>query len=165
MALDAVELAGHQTSARQSYRNTDHQAQAELQQRPARHELEDASAVRAQRHANTDLASAPRHRVCRDAVESDTGQDQRQQSEELCEPRDELVLIEVEAKLLPEALHVEHGEVGIDVGEGPADSGLQVLRFAGHAQLDIANVIGADHSRDVGGFLSVTVWRHGRKNM
>jgi hypothetical protein len=59
----------------------------------------------------------------------------------------ELVLIEIKIKLLAKALHVEHGQVGIDIGEGAAHGGFEIFRLPGHAQLDVADVIGTDHAR------------------
>src|SRR3989442_318305 len=84
-------------------------------------------------HSATSAMRMPISLVRRDhgvscyAVQADAGQDECQQAEELGEPRDQTLPVEIARYLLAEAHHPEHRQIRISVGQSTADGRFQAL--------------------------------------
>ena len=74
---DAAHAAGSPTAMPASTRRTP----------PLKHQRDDALSRRAERHADADFLDALRHAVCQQAIESDAGQQQREDTETARERR------------------------------------------------------------------------------
>ena len=75
----------------------------------------------AQRHAHPNLAGAPLHCVCGDAVQTHRSEHQRQHTKQPRHLRDRALLIKSAVHLLLHGLNINEGQIGIDFAEHFAD--------------------------------------------
>ncbi len=75
------------------------------------------TAVGAQGHAHPNLAGAPLYRVCRDTIEADGSEHQRQQTKEPGHLRHGALLVEIAVNLILHGLNIDNGQIGIDFAE------------------------------------------------
>src|SRR5580765_3105970 len=107
---NAVKLARHEAAADECDRYAEGKAESHLPGGGAENEREDVVAVGAESHAQADFAGAARDRVGSDAVQSDGGQHESEQSKQRSEAADEAVLIEISGDLIVESFEIEDGE-------------------------------------------------------
>ena len=139
---------------------------ADTLERPAQHHADHAAAIGAERHAQADLAPAARHGIRRDAVEADRGEDQRNDAEQAGEAGDGALLVEGPRHLFLERADVDHGQVGIRLGERARHEWLQrALRRVGHQQNAADVVRGRLHALHQRARRSFTVCASDTKNI
>src|SRR3984885_10855373 len=142
-ALHFIEPRLDQECASDRRRYADEQADEDLQESSAQNEADDGELIRAESHADTDLAGAALHAVGGDAIESDSGQDEREDAEEAGHLRDGALLIEAVCNLLLHGLHVDERKVRVDRREDTADLRFEAASAAVHLQHGALDHVGA----------------------
>ena len=160
-------MGRHRVPRQNGCRNADRQSDPDLHKRALQHQLQNIHPVGAQRHADSDFAGAPLHRICGDAIKSDGRQHQRQQSKQRRQLREHLVLREIAVHLSGKAHEIDQRQVRIHLGEGAPDlrfeSGNRALRLQHRCVQKVGAIFESLEARvvvhDVLGFGQKEHWR------